>query len=87
MTMLCFSVYDNASQAFGTPFFDRTASLATRSFTDAVNSKEPGNVLNRHPVDFSLYLLGSFEEATGEFVVDRRKLVDASTLIIPDSPE
>lgn len=64
MILHAFSVYDAKADLYSPPFFMAAIGLAVRSFTDAVN--DPGTQLHRHPDDFFLRLIGSFEDSRGE---------------------
>jgi len=58
-------VKDTAARVFGTPFVVQAVAQAVRSLRDEVNSKEATSDLARHPDDFELYEIGSFDEDTG----------------------
>jgi hypothetical protein len=73
-------VHDKGAEVFNTPIFVPGTGVAIRQFTDEVNRKEDNNALYNHPLDFSLYLIGVFDEVTGNIVTDVRKLVDASAV-------
>lgn len=60
-------VKDLAVQAFGRPIFVPALGAAIRSFADEVNRKDGANDMNKHPADFEMWLLGYFDEASGEF--------------------
>lgn len=38
---------------------------AERAFSDAVNNQERNTDISRHPEDFELYILGTFDDETG----------------------
>lgn len=67
-----FCVKDRATDVFLNIFTEQTANAAIRAFGDAVNSQGSDNGFNKHPDDFDLYLLGSFDEDSG--------------VIVPESP-
>lgn len=73
--LLCVAVFDSAVQAYNRPFFVPARGLAVRSFTDEVNRKAPDNVMNAHPGDFDLVLLGTWDEGEGEFVNELTRTV------------
>lgn len=75
MTLIIVSVYDRAAGAYGRPVFSHSEGLAVRSFKDEVNRKAPDNTMNTHPADFDLYVLGAFDDATGELTPCKPKLV------------
>jgi len=58
-----FAVLDKAVNAFMPPFFCRAKGEAIRTFTDAVNDKQ--SPFFKHPTDFELYIVGSFDPANG----------------------
>jgi hypothetical protein len=63
MISLCFSVYDGAVKAFLPPFFCRTQGEALRSFSEAVNDAK--HQFNRHASDYTLFLLGEYDDSSG----------------------
>jgi hypothetical protein len=69
MMQKVFSVLDTKLATFGRPWFHMTDASAIREFSDAVN--DGSNVQNqwyRHPEDFSLYCVGSFDDQSGELI-------------------
>lgn len=65
MIQIIVSVKDTAAQAFGRPIFVPAVPVAVRSFRDEVNRKDSSEDMARHPEDFELYELGSFDDSTG----------------------
>ena len=63
------SVKDRAADVFNRPFIVPHRNVAIRDFTDEVNRSAGDNQLNKHPDDFDLYLLGEFNDSTGEFSI------------------
>lgn len=63
------AIYDSASQMFGRPFFVQVTGMAVRSFGDEVKRADAQNDLYKHPEDFSLYHLGTFDDSIGSFVL------------------
>ncbi|WNK12796.1 MAG: nonstructural protein [Microvirus sp.] len=59
------SVRDGASGAFGRPFFVHARGQAIRSFTDEINRSAADNEMNRHPEDFDLFFIGTFDDSNG----------------------
>lgn len=64
------SIKDRAAEVFNRPFFVPHRNVAVRDFTDEVNRSAVDNQLNKHPDDFDLYLLGTFDDNTGAFNLD-----------------
>jgi len=65
MLQVIVSVKDTAAQAFGRPIFVPAVPVAVRSFRDEVNRKDSSEDMARHPEDFELYELGSFDDSNG----------------------
>lgn len=59
-----FAIYDAAAGCYRSPMHMKSAGLAIRAFTDAVNAKD--NELSAHPEDFTLFRVGTFDDDTGE---------------------
>lgn len=64
MTNHVFAVFDAKAEAYLPPFTTSTFGIAERLFTDMVN--EPGQQFNRHPEDYTLYLIGTYDSHTAE---------------------
>lgn len=64
MKLLAFSVFDDKAKVFSQPFFSNTKGSAVRAFADAVNGKESD--FSRHPADYTLFLVGEWDDQTGE---------------------
>lgn len=67
MKLKMFSVLDMKAEFFGQPFFEQEEASAIRSFGDAVNDgSNQSNMWFKHPEDFQLYLIGLFDNESGE---------------------
>lgn len=87
MILLCYSIFDTATQAYNTPWFMTRRQEAERAFRELVNDR---NVqIGRTPEDYILFEVGEFDTSTGvlaehtkpeklgrgnEFVVDQAKV-------------
>lgn len=71
MVKKVFTVYDEKSEAYLQPFFLDTIGQATRAITDCVN--DVNHAFCRHSADYTLFLLGEYDDATGCFTTDDRK--------------
>lgn len=67
MIQKVFGVRDAKALAFLQPFFSVSVGAAVRAFSDAVN-EDVKSPLGKHPEDYVLYELASFDDNTGEFV-------------------
>lgn len=65
MIYVIVSVRDSAANAFGRPLFVQSQGVAMRSFADEVNRVDPQNEMNKHPEDFELFELGTFDDRSG----------------------
>lgn len=61
---MAFSIFDEKASAYNLPFFYPQVPLAVRAFTDMLQN--PNSVVSRHPADFSLYSIGSFDDNSGK---------------------
>lgn len=64
MKTLLFSIHDIKSKIYNKPFHQLNQEEALRTASDLANDKEhtPG----KHPADFSMFQLGSYEDTTGK---------------------
>lgn len=67
MTILQTVAIRDNKVAFNRPFFTPTTGAAIRAFSDEVNRSDANNEMNRHPADFSLYSLGTYDDQTAVF--------------------
>lgn len=67
MKVIVVAVRDQKADCFGNPWYAQTVPMAIRHFSDAVNTQDESNQWRKHPEDFSLWHLGSFETQTGIF--------------------
>lgn len=69
MIMEVCSVYDSVSGVYARPIFVVSKGAAVRLFYDEVNRDAADNALNKHPEDFSLWHLGSFDDTACRFML------------------
>lgn len=63
MILNILAVKDRAADAFMQPFFAPTEAMAVRSFEEECGKAD--SVFSKHPTDFDLYWLGSFDDNKG----------------------
>ena len=81
MLLKIVSVRDSAIDAFGRPIFVASTGQAVRSFGDEVNNAQ--GEMAKHPADYELYLLGSFDDSSGAFdTADPVMLARAVDLVV-----
>lgn len=64
MKLNIYALFDSQIAAFAQPYFSPTNGSALRAFADHVNDKT--SPVNKHPGDYSVYQLGSYDDQTGE---------------------
>lgn len=64
MILKVYSVYDQKTNIYNTPFYNSTHGEAERNFKDAVN--EPNSRLGAHPEDYTLAHIGEYDDNTGK---------------------
>lgn len=80
--MQLFSVLDKLAGVYGLPFCAKNQALAVRDFAHACRDSQSG--LHRNPSDYSLWLVGEFDDQTGQvlgqskltFVADATQFVE-----------
>lgn len=65
MRKVIVAIKDTAARLYGNPFVVQASAQAVRSLRDEVNSKESTSDVCKHPSDFELYELATFDEDTG----------------------
>ena len=65
MKLKVFSVYDSKAEAYLPPFFLPQSAMAIRTFSDCANSMD--HQFGRHPEDYTLFLLGEWDDGTASF--------------------
>ena len=64
-TLVAAAIYDSKVGVYFQPFFARSTAEAIRSFSDTVNQE--GHIFNKHPGDFTLFVLAKWNEDSGRF--------------------
>jgi hypothetical protein len=67
MLQQIFSIYDSKIEAYMQPFFMPTTGAAIRMITDALD--DPAHTFTRHPEDYTLFHLGSYEDGRSVFEI------------------
>ena len=88
--MVLVSAFDHAVGEYAPCMCVNSEAAAIRIFTNEVNRYDPNNLLSTNKSDFSLYVVGEFDLATGCVVNrDPRVLIhgrDILTVSLPDAP-
>ncbi len=64
MKLNAYTIYDVASGVYMRPFFSQADGQAVRGFKDIATDAE--HEVGRHPEDYTLYRMGSFNDTTGK---------------------
>jgi hypothetical protein len=67
-----FTVYDEKSEAYLQPFFLDTTGQALRAISDCLI--DDNHQFARHPADYTLFQLGTYDDSTGVIVNDKKML-------------
>lgn len=81
MILKAYAIQDIKAGAFVTPFFCPTHGIALRMFSDECQS--PKSNLNRHPDDFKLFCIGSFDDNSGVLSPIQPEFLDNATTFVP----
>jgi len=86
MKMVIVSIMDTAAGAYGRPAFVASEGVAVRQFQDEVNRSSDDNQLYKHPDDFNLYYLGTFDDNTGamDLLAQPKLVARAKDIMIRD---
>lgn len=79
------SIRDRAANVFLQPMFMVSRGVANRNFSDAVNDKSNDYPYHKHPDDYDLYELGTFDDNTGEFKGSPELLARGKDLVTKSS--
>lgn len=69
MKLNIYAIYDAMVDAYSQPFYSQTNGSALRAFSDHVN--DPQSNVNKHPADYFLYQLGTFNDQDGTITSDK----------------
>lgn len=64
MKYMFYSVFDKGIMAYTRPFMMQADGQALRSFID--EASKPDSEIGKHPEDYSLFRIGTFDETAGE---------------------
>lgn len=75
-----FAVKDKALDSFSSPFTQATVEAGVRMFRDLVAFGSENNHYRRSPGDYSLWLIGEYDDSTGDMQTLAEKVVVSSAL-------
>lgn len=84
MKLHILTVRDIVADVFGQPFYALSIGGAVRGFADAINGQDAN--LSKHPADYELFRLGTYDDNSAEFDIGRLERVAVGRdLVIPSS--
>lgn len=66
MLLEIFAMYDRATQAYMQPVYSQSKGEIIRSLSDLIMNNE--HAFAKHPEDYTLFKIGTYEEQSGEIV-------------------
>jgi len=72
MVKKIFAIYDEKSEAYLQPFFLDTIGQAHRAINDCL--RDPDHNFSRHTADFTLFLIGEFDDSTANIQLNKTSL-------------
>lgn len=75
MMMKIVTIYDVKTEAYLQPMFFQSLAQAERSFEDVCNDKT--HAIGQHPEDYSMVLVGEWDEILGQLQTVKAKLTFA----------
>jgi len=72
MKLHLIAVRDDATESYMNPFVVAHLGMAIRSFMDELKAED--SVIGKHPKDYDLYRLGTFDQETGELTSEQERI-------------
>lgn len=76
-----FSAWDRKTGVYTMPFYAVTRGQAQRTLADGM--QEPNSIVGRHPEDFQLFQVGTFDDDQGEMSSEGRGFVINAEELVP----
>ena len=80
-----FTIYDSKAEAYLPPFFLPTDGMAQRTFAECINSDD--HQFGRHPHDFTLFKLGTFDNDGAVIEYHKQTLGNGVEFLNPEKPD
>jgi len=78
-TKYLFTIVDAVSEKAGNIFQTETIGEAERQFHDALKNAQAGSLFHTHPQDFSLWLIGEFDDKAMEITNTEKRKITVGT--------
>ncbi len=77
-----YSIYDICTGMYEAPFLASNDQVAIRAIRDVVLYKD--TMIKRHPEDYRLFYVGSYDKSLGNLIQDKQRLVcNLNELLVP----
>ena len=83
MKLNVYTIFDVAAGAYTRPFYCQSDGQATRMFTDLACDAD--HEVGKHPEDYSLYRVASWNDNTAEFIPERKECLATALECISNS--
>jgi len=80
MRLNVYTIYDQAAGAYLRPFFMQSDGQAMRTFTDIATDAD--HDIGRHPKDYSLFRIGSWDDNTAKLIPDEKECLATALEVI-----
>lgn len=87
MPKYIFTIHDQISEKAGNIFTTETIGEAERQFHDALNNAQDGSLFYSHPQDFTLELIGEFDEKVMQITSTETKTITKGKPRTEGTPE
>lgn len=85
MLINAYTIFDVKAEIHHKPFFFIADGEAARAFSDLANDATTS--VGRHPADYTLYRIGTFDDASGLLMADQRvHIAHATSLLVRPNP-
>lgn len=85
MKIKIFTIYDIKAQSYLPPFYMQSTGQAMRAFEDTVNDET--TQFSKHPEDFVIFEVGSFDDQTCTFDLQKTPITLAKAIELIIKPE
>lgn len=79
-----YSIYDAKAEAYLAPFSFTHDGQAVRTFTDTI--QEPTHQFSKHPEDYTLFSLGTFDDSNAEIATTTPKSLGNGLQFVTSEP-
>lgn len=83
MIINIYTIFDDKAKIYNKPFYMHNDAVALRALTDLAD--DPNTDVHKHPEDFVLFKLGTFDDVSGKFdLIEKEVMLRASEIDVAD---